>query len=301
MIYYSKKNINKLSNLLDDKINLVDVGSQGGLTGWLKDIESKIKIINFDFYNKGEQDNFVLFDKISKTNFYECRNKKQSSLFKPNTEFSKYENQTSRLKYNTLKNVNTSTLDGELENRNSKVDIIKIDTQGSEYEILKGSMKTILKDKPLIFVETWTLPIYEGINLFDDIIKLMYQNNYEIWGIDEASSLRLDISSDFKMNNSRRRLSGVNIFFSPNFNELNEFLTPKKLEHYSFLFFVHGYLDWSWKFVKNLENSKYRSELKKVIYKEFSFSKYKYLKFVMLDIYKRIFKKKNKERYKKFT
>ena len=31
----------------------------------------------------------------------------------------------------------------------------------------------------------------------DNIIKLLKELDYEIWGIDEASSLRLDISKDF--------------------------------------------------------------------------------------------------------
>ena len=160
MIYYSKKNVLKLSRFLKTKLNLVDVGSQGGLDGWLKDIENIINIIKFDYYDDADN-KFLLFDKEAYEDFYECKNSKQSSIFKPNKILAEYENQETRLNFNHKIKIKTFTLDQKLAGHKEKVDVIKIDTQGAEYQILKGSIETILKNKPLIFLETWSFQVYE--------------------------------------------------------------------------------------------------------------------------------------------
>ena len=63
------------------------------------------------------------------------------------------------------------TLDNKMKNNDKKIDLIKIDTQGSEFEIIQGGLQTIKKDKPFIFVETWSYPYYEKIKYFDEFFS----------------------------------------------------------------------------------------------------------------------------------
>ena len=50
--------------------------------------------------------------------------------------------------------VKVITLDSFRKKINRKIDLIKIDTEGSEYEILLGGITTIKRDKPFLIIET---------------------------------------------------------------------------------------------------------------------------------------------------
>jgi FkbM family methyltransferase len=72
--------------------------------------------------------------------------------------------------------VETVTLDEYFYNNNIDVDFIKIDTEGHEYFILRGGLKTIQKNKPIIQIE-WNLDNMAQCNvnahMLDDLIAEM--------------------------------------------------------------------------------------------------------------------------------
>jgi len=72
-------------------------------------------------------------------------------------------------RFNKKKKVFTTTLDKELENTN--VDIIKIDVEGSEYNVLQGSKNIITNNKPVLFIEV-THKTFFDVNLF------LFKKNY---------------------------------------------------------------------------------------------------------------------------
>jgi FkbM family methyltransferase len=78
---------------------------------------------------------------------------------------------------------NTYTLDEVIEEiDNKKYDIIKIDTQGSELDIIKGGLKTVQNCSYLI-MEVSTLQYNEGSPLFDEIVEYMNSigfSDYEV-------------------------------------------------------------------------------------------------------------------------
>lgn len=78
---------------------------------------------------------------------------------------------------------NTYTLDEVIEETdNKKYDIIKIDTQGSELDIIKGGLKTVQNCSYLI-MEVSTLQYNEGSPLFDEIVEYMNSigfSDYEV-------------------------------------------------------------------------------------------------------------------------
>lgn len=77
--------------------------------------------------------------------------------------------------------VQTSTLDAWALDENVKeIDHLKIDTQGSELEILKGS-KSILKTVRSIEIEVEFNPIYEGQPIFSDVDQYLRAQGFVLW------------------------------------------------------------------------------------------------------------------------
>jgi FkbM family methyltransferase len=64
------------------------------------------------------------------------------------------------------------------------VDMIKLDTQGSELDILRGSLDA-LKHCALIDVEVEFNPIYKGQPLFCDVDRFMRDNGFELWRLSD--------------------------------------------------------------------------------------------------------------------
>ena len=105
-------------------------------------------------------------------------NKEVTLYLNPNnldcTGTSYYKERTRHYKNSIEVKKNTYTLDEVVEDIDKKYDIIKIDTQGSELDIIKGGLKTVQNCSYLI-MEVPTLQYNEGSPLFDEIIE--YMNN----------------------------------------------------------------------------------------------------------------------------
>ena len=266
MLYY-KSDIIKLSKYVE-KLNYLDIGSRGEVNGWFKIIEDKLNIIKFD-----HDEDKILFDKQGVKKFYLTENPKQSSLFKPKSNIIKSKLDATRLNYKII-DVKVNTLDNELLDHKDQIDLIKIDTQGSEFEILKGGMERIKKDMPFLFLETWSEEYYEGVTLFEEIIFEMRKIGYELYLLDTAASKNVDLNHIFKKNISEiNKMTGFNLFLAPSLEYLmNEKDTDRKIKR-SFIFFVHNLISFSYKILEN-ENNEFKYQLKKNIYKRIKFKSF---------------------------
>lgn len=99
------------------------------------------------------------------------------SLYKEKTEW------YSEGKYDIIK-VSTKTLDSRNYYDDDYIDLIKIDVQGSEYDILLGGLDT-LKRTNYVLIETSLVEYNEGSPLVADIITLMKQYDFMIEDIIE--------------------------------------------------------------------------------------------------------------------
>ena len=99
----------------------------------------------------------------------------RSSLLKP-------------LKYGKFKEikVKTDTLDNVLGHLD-KVDYMKLDTQGSEYEILEGGGELLKKTK-YVKCEVEFIELYKNQKLYDDIVSLMESYGFDLADLDTSSS-----------------------------------------------------------------------------------------------------------------
>ncbi|MEK7464040.1 MAG: FkbM family methyltransferase [Patescibacteria group bacterium] len=63
----------------------------------------------------------------------------------------------------------------------NQIDVIKIDTEGAELLVLKGGRETILKYKPVIFLEIEPRNLKAYSYTHDDILAWFIQNGYELF------------------------------------------------------------------------------------------------------------------------
>jgi hypothetical protein len=63
--------------------------------------------------------------------------------------------------------------------------LLKIDTQGYEMEVLKGS-KNILNIVSYLLVEVSLVELYQGQKLLKDILDFLSKKNFKIWSVDRV-------------------------------------------------------------------------------------------------------------------
>ena len=116
----------------------------------------------------------MAFPQIISKNFIFAR-KSQSSCYEPNKDIDIFEDQhhIKRLKYKKVVSKNISTIDNLFKNQ-EKIDFIKCDTQGSEYDITLGSKKSLKNFCPIVALETWCEDVYSNMPL-DFILDLFIE------------------------------------------------------------------------------------------------------------------------------
>lgn len=118
--------------------------------------------------------NIAISEKTGTTEFNVNESAATNSMLETHPDSSKNWNQYA---LNTTKKIqiDTITLDEFIENKNiDKIDILKLDTQGTEYQILTGSKKAIRENKiSLIYLEIITRPTYSGQKNLEDILSLL--------------------------------------------------------------------------------------------------------------------------------
>ena len=121
---------------------------------------------------------FALGENNEKRKLYITEDPMCSSLYKPNENLA---NLYHELQYMNLKKeteIETITLDSFVnEHFIDAIDFIKIDVQGAELDILKGSKK-LLNNVLKIVCEVEFVPLYYNQPLFGDIAKFLSQYNF---------------------------------------------------------------------------------------------------------------------------
>lgn len=83
-----------------------------------------------------------------------------------------------------VRTLQTKCLDTILSSRNiHKVDMIKLDVQGSEIEVLQGASQTLAKGVEFILLEVSVLQYNEGAPLFADVVAYMSSIGYVLFDI----------------------------------------------------------------------------------------------------------------------
>jgi len=195
--YWHQPNIKRsLENL--NISNAFDVGAHKGQTvNYLLDLKNIKKIYSFEpqdipfkYLKKKYQNNKkVILNKMALSNirkkkiFYinEFSETSTFSKINKNSTWLKIKNKILDKKDSILDTVViiTSTLDTYVKkNKIKKIDLLKIDTEGHELDILKGSINTIKKNKiKYILIELHTSKMYKNYSK-EKIEKFLNKNNF---------------------------------------------------------------------------------------------------------------------------
>lgn len=124
----------------------------------------------------------ALSGKDKNRNLYLTQKQQCSSLLKPNMKILNNFPLASRFSIVKTESLECSTLN-ELQSETGHIDFIKIDTQGSELEILKEA-SYVLTTCLAIELETEFCPLYEGQPLFSEIELFLRDKGFQVIDID---------------------------------------------------------------------------------------------------------------------
>jgi FkbM family methyltransferase len=111
------------------------------------------------------------------TSFNLYARKSESSALNPSPTYQA--NFSRRLRIESQITVESDTLTNVLEENKLLPDLIKIDTQGTEFDIIESS-REIFSNSLIVEVEAEFLEMYENQRLFPDVCKLMYQLGHQL-------------------------------------------------------------------------------------------------------------------------
>ena len=110
--------------------------------------------------------------------FYETAHPMCCSLYKPNEELMKKYNNLEVAMLKSTNTITTTSLDNFVDNYSiAGADFIKIDIQGAELDVFKGSTN-VLEEVVFIVSEVEFIPLYIDQPLFGDICKYLSEKNF---------------------------------------------------------------------------------------------------------------------------
>jgi FkbM family methyltransferase len=207
-------------SLFSKNPTIIDVGANKGQTiDFFKKIFPKVKIYAFEpsktfeflkkkyFKNKNiKLSSFAIDKKSSKKIFYYHTFKSNntsglSGFYKINKNSKDHIRINTSARNEVLKNSNHSylvdcvSLD-DFFKKNKRVDLLKIDTQGNELNVLKGSKK-LLKNVKFIKLEIMLYDYYEKNYFFSDIELFLKRFNFKIFNILEVQQNPVNLKTDW--------------------------------------------------------------------------------------------------------
>ncbi|MBI3314691.1 MAG: FkbM family methyltransferase [Candidatus Omnitrophica bacterium] len=183
----------------------VDAGAMGGVAGYWQKLNPLVHVVAFE----PDQREFAKLKSTERTSylpyalhdtrmalaFYVSRQAGKSSVYRP--DHSVIDDFADAKRYETVQELvvpqdRVRTLDEALhETKYSRVDFIKLDTQGSELSILKGGLNA-LKYAFGVEVEVEFLKLYEGQPLFRDVDGFLDERGFQCVDIRRAFWKRKD-------------------------------------------------------------------------------------------------------------
>lgn len=185
-------------------LNLIDVGSVGALPEPWHTHAPKIRtLLKFEPRDRsGKSPNVRTVDAAlwsieGERDFYIYRGQggAGSSLYEQNVEFVRDNFDELRLRgpaylartwferseIDRVERISCRTLDQVLaEGDGTKYQFLKVDTQGAEYEILRGAERFLAEDCMGLHLELYTVPLYKGIPLKADVVKFLDDRGFSL-------------------------------------------------------------------------------------------------------------------------
>jgi FkbM family methyltransferase len=178
--------------LCESGISLVDIGAAGGLQDRWKPFSALVDLVAVEPDPRAKESierlestslrslhrvNSPLASTHREIDFFLCKHPRQSSVLKPNSKhFAKY-NDGHKWNVEKVEQMSAITLDSALASK-IQPDFLKLDTQGSELDILQGATAT-LHSCLGIEVEVEFREMYQSQPLFGDLSKFLLDNEFD--------------------------------------------------------------------------------------------------------------------------
>ena len=180
----SDQNLGSLGSLVDYPFTLIDVGAQGGINRRRRAKFRNLTVIGFE----PDEREFTKLKNIERHRWLQValygsegvfdlnvtRHSSNTSLFEPNLELIQTLN-VPLSDFDILRKVplRYRTLDGLCQEHNLVPHVIKLDTQGTEIDILRGGERCLRRSIFAVEAEVEFLPFYKNQALFTDVHNFM--------------------------------------------------------------------------------------------------------------------------------
>jgi FkbM family methyltransferase len=206
------------------RINYLDVGARGEIgEPWSRFAPDRLKVVGFEpdpvecqLLSERNRANVyyphALWGESTTRSFYLNEWESTSSMYPANedvTSLYQEKHWTGRKPKRELP-VQCVALD-EVLRRDDMPDFIKLDTQGSEYQIILGGQKLLRENHPIVLAETWCERVYDGAPLTHEVMGLMYDLGYTAFEVNVAASWLYRTSLNNV--NGKARTIGFDILF----------------------------------------------------------------------------------------
>jgi len=257
-------------------ITLFDVGARWGIPTELEPIKSILSRVGFDAdssaCNELNEQSHNLFNSNvypffigsvdGEVEFFLYEDRSASSILKPNNRYKRlFEPNLNISKSINLKSV---TLDTFLR-KNSNIqppDILKIDTQGSELDVLKGGVN-LLKSTVLVDVEVQFIKQYENAVCFEDILSFMRAHGFDLVYLNRVTQQRFGCPLY-----SKGQLTFGDAIFARREDCLDGF-SDSALIRYILILFNYGFFDIAYSLLEKIPDSKEKNIITQVFNRTF--------------------------------
>lgn len=188
--------IQKFASYIENDFTILDIGAQSGCFSLLAKFYPNTKWHSFEpdpvsfnllidnlhlnSINNVITYNQALSDNVNTSILKVCNDHRGlNTLGKNLLRFSEQESSDVSVQTNTIDSLFLDT----------KIDLIKIDTEGSEYDIIIGGMETIQKYKPKILLEYYDENLRQCEKTLQDLNDLIERLNYEIVWQHDANAI----------------------------------------------------------------------------------------------------------------
>jgi FkbM family methyltransferase len=280
--------------MLKKPMGFFDVGSLGGIHPITENFSNYLNVVcfepnikeleNLENKNNNNNNNYAKIIYSEKALFRDKGTKilhiakldTNSSLLRASDEFIKRYQATN---FETIeqKRIKTTTIDliidEELRKKNINAEFIKIDTQGTEYQILEGAKSNLKSNTVAILCEVEFFPLYENQKLFEDVIIYLRKFGFKLYGIYPNYRSNQKLNKKY-FEYEERLIWGDAVFlwdpFEISFDKINQ----RRIESLILATLILGYYDYSYEL-----NEKYNKKDKKImrdLIKDFAIQRKKY-------------------------
>lgn len=144
-------------------------------------------------------------------------------------------------------------------------DFIKIDTQGSEFQILKGAEDLLISGNLLVLAETWCTDIYTGMPLTHDVMTLMYGLGYNVFDLSIAAAWRHS-NTKIASCHCKQKTIGFDLLFVKRLDQIS-FSNGQNILKFAGLLELYGFRDYAiavlerFQYVNSHESANFSEEL----------------------------------------